>query len=97
MSLQLSVAVAVPRLAWIAAVEGLQPMSLVAGAIVIDGAMVSVVQVAVLLTTVVLPQLSMAVKIRVVPLMQPILKVLSFCVKEIKKQLSLAVAVPRSN
>ena len=72
--------IAVPRKVWIEANDGLHPRSLVAAEMDITGAMVSVVQVAVLLITVELPQLSMAVKIRVVPLVHPVLNVLSVTV-----------------
>jgi hypothetical protein len=56
----------------------LHPREIFVAAIPMVGAIVSVVQVAVLLTTVVLPQLSVAVKILVVPLVQPVEKALSF-------------------
>ena len=58
---QLSVGTVVPRVFSIEAADGLQPRFTDASAMGITGAMVSVVQVAVLLTIVVLPELSMAV------------------------------------
>ena len=64
---QLSEGNVVPSADSITAADGLQPRFTVVSAVGITGAMVSVVQVAVLLTTVVLPQLSIAVNIRVVP------------------------------
>ena len=64
---QLSEGNVVPSVDSITASDGLQPRLTDVFAIEITGAMVSVVQVAVLLITVELPQLSMAVNIRVVP------------------------------
>ena len=58
---QLSVGIAVPRVFSIESADGLQPRLIAVSAMGITGAMVSVVQVAVLITTVVLPELSMAV------------------------------------
>ena len=58
---QLSEGNAVPSADSITASDGLQPRFTDASAMGITGAMVSVVQVAVLLTIVVLPELSMAV------------------------------------
>ena len=58
---QLSEGNAVPSADSITASDGLQPRLIAVSAMGITGAMVSVVQVAVLITTVVLPELSMAV------------------------------------
>ena len=61
----------------------------------ITGLVVSTVQVAVLLTTVVLLQLSVTVNVRVVPCTHPLTKLLSLTMKESMPQLSVGTVVPR--
>ena len=62
---QASVAVAVPRAALISAADGLQPSVVVVPLVVIVGAILSAVQVIVLDTVAVLPQISLAVNVLV--------------------------------
>ena len=93
---QLSVGIALPSVDSITAADGLQPRFTDVFAIGISGAMVSVVQVVVLLTIVVLPELSMAVHVRIFPNRQPVLKVLSDSAYDRTPQLSEAVEDPRA-
>src|SRR5439155_6213515 len=97
-TVQLSVAVAVPRAALMSAAEGLQPRASVEPVAVITGACVSTVQVTVRETDAAgLPHASLTFQVRVCERPQPLLvTALSLAVGVPTLQLSVAVAVPRA-
>jgi hypothetical protein len=96
--LQVSVAVAVPRAALIAAASGLQPRVRVVPLAVITGAVVSTVQLTVRDTAVAgLPHASVAFQVRVCERLHPVLvTTLSDGVGVTELHVSVAVAVPRA-
>src|SRR5438445_144969 len=97
-TLQLSVAVAVPRAPLMSAAEGLQPRASVVPVAVITGACVSTVQVTVRETDAAgLPHASLTFQVRVCERPHPLLvTALSLAVGVPTLQLSVAVAVPRA-
>ena len=68
---QLSDGTAVPRAVAMACAVGLHPSAVVAAAILKVGGVISTVQLAVLTSVAILPQVSMAVKVRTVVFTQP--------------------------
>src|SRR5437016_4608911 len=97
-TLQLSVALAVPRAASIVAASGLQPRASVVPVAVITGAVRSTVQVTVRETAAAgLPHASLTFHVRVCDRLQPVLvTTLSDAVGVPTLQLSVALAVPRA-
>src|SRR5207244_542831 len=97
-TVQLSVALALPRAASMAAASGLQPSASVVPVAVITGGVVSTVQVTVRETAAAgLPHASLTFHVRVCDRLQPVLvTTLSEAVGVPTAQLSVAVAVPRA-
>src|SRR5207247_564515 len=96
--LQVSVAVALPRAASIWAAVGLQPRVSVVPVAVIAGPVVSTVQVTVREAVVLLPQVLVALKVRVCELVQPLLVTAPSAgvTVALPLQVSVAVALPRA-